>query len=260
MNASARRYGAGSRQALALHCTLAHSGAWRGLGQAIGDQLSLRAIDFPGHGTSPDWDQSHDFTDVAVACAKPYLTAPMDVIGHSYGAVVALLLAVSCPEMVRSLTLIEPVFFAVAQQDAPDALARHAHEVAPYQSAMDEGDWAEAARLFNRLWGNGTKWADIPARTQLYMTDRIHIIPAQASAIFDDSYGLLTRGRLARANMPTLLIHGGQSPEIAGSIVGSLARRMTNARHVKIAGAGHMSPLTHPEHVGNEIRSFLEMA
>ena len=128
MTAGVRHFGSGTRKALALHCTLAHSGAWRGLGKVIGDRLAITAIDLPGHGESPDWDQRDDLTDVAISYAQPYLAEPVDLIGHSYGAVVALLLAVSKPDKVRSLTLIEPVFFAVAKVDAPDVMTRFEHE------------------------------------------------------------------------------------------------------------------------------------
>ncbi|ABG33008.1 alpha/beta hydrolase [Roseobacter denitrificans] len=260
MSAGTRRFGDGARKALAIHCSLAHSGAWRGLGQVIGEKLSLTAIDLPGHGTSPAWDRQCDLTALSLSDAAPYLTEPVDVIGHSYGSVVALLLAVSRPEMVRSLTLIEPVFFAITKVDAPDALARFMHVSKPYEAALHKGDWEDAARAFNRLWGSGVAWADIPAATRRYMTDRMHLIPAQHAAILDDSHALLAPGRLARARMPVLLIKGAQSPEIAGSIVDALAHRLPDARSVTIAGAGHMSPITHPEAVGQALLSFLKMA
>ena len=37
---------------------------------------------------------------------------PMDVVGHSFGGSIALRLALEMPELVKSLTLIEPVCFA----------------------------------------------------------------------------------------------------------------------------------------------------
>lgn len=259
MIAGVRRFGSGARPALAIHCSLAHSGAWRGLGQVVGDQLSLSAIDLPGHGASPAWDRQCDLTALSLRYAAPYLTAPIDVIGHSYGAVVALLLAVSQPRMVRSLTLIEPVFFAVAKEDAPDVLARFERDTTPYQTALQRGDWMDAARAFNRLWGSGVKWADIPIATRDYMSARMHLISAQHSVLVEDSHGLLAPGRLARAQMPVLLIKGDQSPEIAGSVVDALVDRLPDARSVTIEGAGHMSPITHSDAVGQAVLSFLKV-
>lgn len=47
--------------------------------------------------------------------ARAALGAPVDVIGHSFGATVALRLALERPELVRSLVLVEPVLFAAAK-------------------------------------------------------------------------------------------------------------------------------------------------
>ena len=86
------------------------------------------------------------------------------------------------------------------------------------------------------------------------------LVSAQHSALVDDRHALLAPGRLGRAHMPALLIKGSKSPEIAGAIVDTLAGRMPDAHSVTIAGARHMSPITHPEAVGQAILSFLKMA
>ena len=69
-----------------------------------------------------------------------FITDPIDVIGHSFGATVALRLAVEQPEKVRSLTLIEPVFFAVAGQDVPASLVAAQPYRDALQAALDKGD------------------------------------------------------------------------------------------------------------------------
>lgn len=253
-------FGVGPYAALALHCTLAHSGAWRGLGTALSDDLTLHAIDLPGHGQSADWDAAHDFHDQCTEAAAGQLAAPMHVIGHSFGATVALRLAVAQPHRVRSLTLIEPVFFAAAIVHAPERMHGHEREAKPVFDALAEGDHRRAARLFNRFWGDGTRWEDMSARNQTYMSDRVHLVPAQASAIIEDHAGLMAPGALDRARMPSLLIQGDQTADIIDAIHESLTRRLPNARRASIAGAGHMSPLTHPDAVAREIRQLVEMA
>ena len=52
-----RSFGTGARTVLAVHCSLAHSGAWRGLVAALGEELvRVEAFDMLSHGKSPDWD------------------------------------------------------------------------------------------------------------------------------------------------------------------------------------------------------------
>ncbi|WP_299830261.1 alpha/beta fold hydrolase [uncultured Roseobacter sp.] len=256
----ARTFGHGSRAALAIHCTLAHSGAWRALGAALEDHFTLTAIDLPSHGKSDDCDPQRDLHAQCRDAALAHLSDPVDVIGHSFGATVALRVAVEYPHLVRSLTLIEPVFFAAARVDAPEAMAAHEVEAAPYFSALAQGDTTRAARLFNRFWGDGTKWDDIPDGTRRYMADRMHIVPRQADAIIEDNARIMVPGALDKVAMPTLLIQGDQTADIIDAVNKSLAARMPNARRAWITGAGHMAPITHPQAVAGEILKLVEMA
>lgn len=251
------RFGHGPRAAMAIHCTLAHSGTWSGLGKVLGDQLTLTAFDLPSHGKSPDWTPDRDQHRMATDMGLSLLTEPMDLIGHSYGATVALRMAVEAPEKVRSLTLIEPVYFAPAQADEPDRVAAHFATLGPYEAAMASGDAEMAARLFNRQWGNGTHWADIPEAARRYMTKRIHFVPGGQDFLMEDRAGLMTPGVLEGLAMPVLLMQGEHALDVIDAVDAALARRIPNARRVTILQAGHMAPITHPAEVAAEIAKLL---
>jgi pimeloyl-ACP methyl ester carboxylesterase len=255
-----RQFGHGPRAALALHCTLAHSGAWRTVGQALADRLTITAIDLPGHGRSSDWTGQGDLHRLCTDSALSVIDKPVDLIGHSFGATVALRVAVERPDMVRSLTMIEPVFFAAAQADAPDDLIAYLKDAEPYLDALEQGDMALAARRFNRLWGDGTRWDDFRETARRYMTERMHIVWDQKPALFDDNARLLSPGRMDRAAMPSLLISGSNSPSIVAAISAALAGRLPAVRQVVIPGASHMSPMTHPADVARAIGELLEVA
>lgn len=255
----ARTFGTGPRTALALHCTFGHAGAWKALGQALSVDLTLTALDLPGHGRSADWDGRTDLQAACVSAALPYLRTRTDVIGHSFGATVALRLAVEHPDTVRSLTLIEPVFFAAAKADSPAAFDAYEREAAPFVQALAQGDSVRAARAFGGIWGDGRPWEALPESMQIYMADRIGMIPAQATSIIDDAAGLLVPGRMAAIKAPVLLIEGDQSPCIIGAINAALAVRLGTVRRVTVAGAGHMVPVTHAAEVARHVRAVLEM-
>ena len=53
---------------LALHCSLAHAGAWAGLAEAL-HGVTVTAIDQIGHGRAADWDESSDLHAQATAAA-----------------------------------------------------------------------------------------------------------------------------------------------------------------------------------------------
>jgi pimeloyl-ACP methyl ester carboxylesterase len=250
-------YEGAPRRALAIHCTLGHSGAWRGLAAALKDDVSILAFDLPSHGKSGVWDRTGNVHDVATDMARGLLGEPMDLIGHSFGATVALRLAVEHPALVRSLTMIEPVYFAPAMADEPGLSEQYRRDSAALDAAFASGDEREAARVFNRDWGDGTPWDKLPERMQDHMARLVHYVPASAAFLFEDSAGLLDEGRMARAAMPAVLIEGDQSPPMSAKVAISLKKRLPDAERVIVAGAGHMLPVTHPEAVAPAVRSVL---
>jgi lipase len=152
------RFGTGPRPALLLHCSLAHCSVWQGLARELAADFQMTAFDLPGHGRSADWDGISDYQSLSTQIAGNFITDPIDVIGHSFGATVALRLAVEQPEKVRSLILIEPVVFAVAGQDVPARLVVAQPYRNALQAALDKGDYLAATRALVEVWGDGTQW------------------------------------------------------------------------------------------------------
>ena len=249
--------GKGDRRALALHCTMAFGGAWKGLSNTL-PELTMLAPDMPSHGRSADWDEVSDFSDTVYAGTLAVMDeTPMDVIGHSFGAVTALRLAVAHPELVRSLTVIEPVFFAVAMQDAPETLAQHDVDAKPFRDAIDAGDRETAARTFNRMWSAGApKWGDMPERNRAAMVRAIHVVPDTHAFLYDDTAGLLEPGALDACAIPTVVMRGEHAHPAISANNDGLAERMPNAVQSVIEGAGHMAPISHPEAVAEVLRDL----
>lgn len=251
-------FGNGPRRAVALHCTMAFGGAWAGLARGLADTLTLVAPDMPSHGHSPDWDEVSNFGDtVAAATAALLGDAPVDIIGHSFGAAIALRLAVEMPGRVRSLSLFEPVLFGAARAASPEIIADHDALNEPFFDAMKAGKTSDGARLFNRMWGNGAPWDSLPARTRAAMIRAIHVVPSTFEFLLDDCCGLLAVGALDSVDVPTLLMRGELSPPIIAATNDALADMMPNARQAVIARAGHMAPISHPADVAAEISTFL---
>jgi pimeloyl-ACP methyl ester carboxylesterase len=250
----ARHWGQGGAPALLLHCSLAHSGAWEGVARSLSDRLTLTAPDLVGHGRGPARDAARDYHDQATEAAAAHLPAgACHLIGHSFGATVALRLALDHPGRAASLTLIEPVLFAAA--DGAPGWRAHADAIAGLGPLCETGETEAAARLFLSVWGGGVPLDAMPEAQRRYMIDRIWVVPASTPALHHDSAGLLPR--LGALTCPVLLLEGGSSPPVIAEIQSALGAAIPGHRRDVIAGAGHMAPITHPDAVARAIARFV---
>ncbi len=250
----------GTRPVLAMHCSLAHSGAWSGLATRL-NGVTVTAMDQPGHGRSPDWDRISDLHDLSTGLARAVAVSlaeaggPVDLIGHSFGGTICLRLALERPDLVRSLVLVEPVLFAAARGTAVFEAFRIGHE--EISRVIGENPAAGAA-AFQQLWGAGEALEDLPERQRNYIVGRIHHIAAQSPALIADREQMFAPGRIEALNLPVLLVEGADSPPIVDAIQEALARRLPQAARLIVPGAGHMVPLTHPDLVARAVQAHLE--
>ncbi|WP_135504446.1 alpha/beta fold hydrolase [Roseovarius aestuariivivens] len=250
-------FGQGPRAALMIHCSLAHSGSWGAMARHLSGALDMTAFDLPGHGRSAPWDDRAELQGETVRIAAEFLTGPTDIIGHSFGATVALRLAIERPELVRSLVLLEPVFFAAGLAARPELRAGFDAAMAPFVDAMRAGDRMAAAEAFLAVWGGGADWSAISTPDRETLAAQMPIVQAGQPALYEDVGGMLAEGRLEAVERPVLLIEGSLSPEIIPAITEGLAARLPHARRAVIAGASHMLPVTHGRQVSAEVLRFL---
>lgn len=254
-----RSWGHGPRPVLALHCALAHAGAWAGLAQRV-EGVTLTASDHPGHGRSAGWDGGQDFHALATAQAAALarrLAADgrIDLFGHSFGGTVALRVALENPGLVRSLVLVEPVLFAAARETPAYAEMSRSQVDLPALIARDR---EEAAARFHAEWGGGEALSDLPERQRRYIIDRIHLIPAANPALVEDNAHMLRPGGLEGLDLPVLLVEGAESPAIVGAIHDALAARLPRVSRLAVPGAGHMVPITHAGAVAPAVQAHLD--
>lgn len=250
------------RIVLALHPSLAHGGSFSQVA-ALLPMLDFTCPDMIGHGSAAPWD---GYSDLHTACTRDSIVqaellvrangGPIDIIGHSFGATVALRMALERPELLRSMVLIEPVLFAAARADGAPEYRAYAADNALFEALLDSGDIAAAAAAFQGIWGDGRPFDSLPAATRAYITHRLPLIVAQSSGLIGDSGGIMGYLRLQSCPIPTLLLRGTKSPPVMAAIVRALATRLPNVHEAVIEGAGHMSTLTHPAQSAESIMRF----
>lgn len=238
---------------LYIHCSLARHEPFLRLMRNAEDTHQITFFDLPSHGQSGDLPKGGDIHTVTRDIAAALMDGPTHIVGHSFGATVALRLA-NEGAPITGMTLIEPVFFAAAK-DKP-GYAQHAQEFAPVDAAFDRGDDIAAARAFLDIWGMGIPWDALPPRAQSEALRAVHQIQDAAPALHGDVHGMLDAGGLEGLDIPITLIEGKESPAVVHEIIDTLAERLPRSRRVVLPG-GHMVPLTHPREVSREILADL---
>lgn len=244
-----RSFGTGPKPALLLHCALAHSKIWTPLATRLSDRLSMIAPDMPGHGRSAPWDGRSDLHDQVTAIARDCLGDGGHVIGHSFGATVALRLAMEVPDKVHSLSLIEPVLFAAARESDEAVFQRYLDNSRGFATALEQEDWVSAAADFIDIWGDGRPWDALTEKERTLFSAQMPFIRDTEPCVTEDANGLLAAGRPEAIRCPTQLIRGAHSEPVIAAIHATLARRIPGAVDTVVAGAGHMVPITHPDAV-----------
>ncbi|MFY0531561.1 alpha/beta fold hydrolase [Nannocystis pusilla] len=138
---------------------------------ALAPRWSVAAPDLYGHGHTPCPEDMSPETllerQVAVLLALlDLLGGPARVVGHSYGAVLALSLAATAPARVRDLVLVEPVAFGLLAADDPALAPVHAVE-AECRALVLAGDPAVATRRFLDFWSDPELWDFLPEADRL---------------------------------------------------------------------------------------------
>ncbi len=253
------RHGGSGAPALLIHCSLAHSGAWSGVMKGLESCLEMVAVDIPGHGAT-EFDASRDIQDQAVETAVVLLERfgkPAHLVGHSFGATVALRMAIERPDLVASLSLFEPVYFSLLAEGDPAAYAGEMAAMQDFADCAISEDWEGAANAFLKRWGEGVTLEWMPEKQRDYVLERIPLIVANNHSIIDVREGGVTLADVARISAPCLLMEGERSPATIHRVNDVIEAALPDVRRRVIKGTGHMGPITHAAEIAGEIAEFL---
>lgn len=244
-----------------LHSNASTSGQWRGLMERLAPSFHVLAPDSYGAGKSPEWPtEGPSRLQDEVALIEPVLAragAPLGLVGHSYGAAIALRAALAHPGRVRALALYEPTLFSLLDAEAPppnDADGIRA-AVARAALALDEGDLGAAAGHFIDYWMGEGSWERMPASRRAPIAASVRNLRRWGQALFGEPTPLEAFRSL---EVPVLYLLGQRSPRSAHGVARLLTRTLPRVEVLELEELGHMGPITHPEPVNEAIARFLE--
>lgn len=232
---------------IALHCSGSSGRQWEAYRARLPAGTCLAAPDLLGSRPGEAWpaDPALLLETEARRLAPLLYTDPRGVhlVGHSYGGAVALELARRWPQRVRSLTLYEPVRFALLRGDGDGTHWDDIVRVGRRIGALTRVDRPhEAAEVFVDYWSGPGSWQALPATRREAVAARMPKVRAEFETLFADPVPLADHAALA---MPLHLVCGTRSPAPARRVVLRLAGACRRATLATLP-LGHMGPLEDP--------------
>jgi pimeloyl-ACP methyl ester carboxylesterase len=181
---------------------------------------------------------------------------PVHLVGHSFGGLGALAVALRGKAPLLSLSILEapaPEILRVMGEYGRHRAFREMTDI--YFSQFQAGDRNAIQQVVDFYGGAGT-FASWPQRAREYA------IEMTATNLLDwaSGYGFrLTRAALAKINIPTLVLWGENShPAVRRN--NQLLAQCTKASVVTLRGATHFMVSTHPEQVARELARHVTAA
>jgi pimeloyl-ACP methyl ester carboxylesterase len=254
-----REAGRGSA-VVCLHANASSSAQWRGLIELLAPRFRVFAPDLYDCG-GPCWPSERviALSDEA-AFIEPVLRqagAPLTLVGHSYGAALALVIAAANPGRVKAVAVYEPTLFSLldAEKPAPndaDGIREAVHDAG---MSLDEGYPEVAAERFIDYWMGDGGYRRMPESTRRVVAASMTNVRRWAHALFTEPTPLEA---FAKLDVPVLYMTGSRSPASARGVARLLTKALPRVQHVEFPELGHMAPVTHPERVNEVIREYLE--
>lgn len=226
-----------------LHAGVADS---RMYGAQIEALAPSRAFDLPGFGQTPLDDDAPGLRDFV---RERLPGEPATLIGTSLGSIIALELALECPDRVAAMVLAGPSI------DGHEWSAEVRAFGEEEEAALERGDLDAAVEANVRIWLADD--ADPAVRALVTEMQR------RAFELQSDHQLRMQRldppasTRLAEVRVPTLVVTGDEDVHDIHEIADRLAAEIPGAERATIAGAGHLPSLERPDEFNRIVLAFL---
>lgn len=238
----------GDTPLLLIHGVGMCADAWAPQIQALSEEYRVIAVDMPGHGGTsplPPTARLPEFVAWAARLIQALDLGPVNVAGHSMGALVAAGLAVEHPELVRRVALLNAVYRRSPQASA--AVLARADELARGEGSIDGplDRWfgPDEVAIRNQVAG-WLKQMDLQSYATAYRSF------AEGDRIYAD--------RLQAISCPALVLTGEGDQNSSPQMSRDIADRIPQGQAVIVADHRHMVNLTAPGIVNDAMQAWLK--
>jgi lipase len=240
-----------------LHSGVGSAGEWKQVFSLWPEGYRLFAIEAYPDGTDPgaDGHQSlDDYADQVYAVAE-HVGSPIHLVGFSWGGATALRAATAAPDLMASLTVIEPQAYGLLRTQDTDAYAQICDLRDQWRDHVRAERWYEAFEAFIDFYNGAGSFAQWPPpRREAFLA-----VQRGRGDLWDVLFDLpVTLDALTTVTVPAHVVEGSRSSAVEHALCEVVRRQMPHAHHTVIEDAGHMMPLTHPEPLARALVGRIE--
>ena len=249
-NVYAQESGSGEKNLLLLHGWGCSTQLMASVQGEMERTMRVVSLDFPGHGRSgrpPEPWGVPEYAQMTIEAIEKLHLAPCDIVAHSFGARVAILIAAERPELVKRLVLTGAAGVKKPQTGGASAKQRL------YKGLRGAMNLAEKTHLFGSLPERGRE-----ALVQRFGSTDYKALDPEMRKTFVKVISLDLTDRLEEIKAPTLLYWGAKDTETPLFMARVMQERIPDAGLVVEEGAGHFAYLEHSATFLRVLHSFFE--
>lgn len=237
------QHGAGSRDILLLHGWGCSTALWAPVTERLAKRARVTVLDFPGHGQSGrppvPWG-AQDFARCVAEMIQSLGIVGCDIVAHSHGGRIALVLAAEEPALVGKMVLTGASGLHAVPTEAQK------RRTAAYKHLRALSQWLEAVKIFGPL----------PEKLRAYLSKKYgssdyNALDDEMRKTFVKLVNFDVADDLPRVMAPTLLIWGSEDTETPLWMGQKMESDIPDAGLVVLTGGSHFAYL---EKLGDFLR------
>jgi pimeloyl-ACP methyl ester carboxylesterase len=233
--------------------------AWRGVIAEWEGAFRAVTTSLPGYGRTaerrPEGSSSIAHLAEAIETVIASTGSPAHLVGHSFGGLVAVAVALRGKVPLASLTVLEaPAVELLRESGEAEHYAAFRQMSAGYFEALAAGNGDAIAQMVDFYGGAGT-FAAWPERVRAYAVETTAVNIRDWSSAF----AFPLRDAVPSLRVPTLIAWGTVSHPAIQRANALLAATIPGARSANVAGAAHFMISTHPSDTARLIAGHVNM-
>ena len=243
-----------------IHSSVSANRQWRALTDGLKDSYRVLAINLFGYGETTRWPATSPQSLYAQAQLVLALCeeagTPVHLVGHSFGASVALKSAMLLGPRIGSLILLEPNPFYLLEQSGRTRAFLEARGLRDHVKCYGSlGEWPKVAERFADYWLGDGSWSTMSEKRRTTFIESLSPNFHEWDAVMDEQ---TTIEEWKTLGARTLVVSDKATRVPIREIVEIFSQACSHWSFRFVADGGHMSPLTRPDLINPIVREFLD--